>query len=304
MNFDDAVRSEEWAGKRVYLFEAHHFAMLPWARLSVEAGERPRLLTLDFHTDTMKAFRKKAFRNIGGHTPAHELLAEERERLVRQIDRHDEGSVLRAVADLHHDEHIDAAIRSGILDVAFVIAFQDAGHIVSVEQSQNDANPPHTEISVDGIQHRFPLPPVRAEGPFTYQIPTDRIVILEKRLDYEWLPSRRDRKNRAYRNAAIESAFLRDRLLLIDRICITAGVPRLFERPFILDIDLDYFNTERAVQPADAAVFFDLVRRSQAMTVALESACVRNLRLPRERITSELLEERLRALVQAAMESS
>jgi hypothetical protein len=56
----------------------------------------------------------------------------------------------------------------------------------------------------------------------------------------------------------------------VDRICRCADIPCLFEQPFILDIDLDVFNTRRAVAPAHTEVFCDLARRAVGITIARE----------------------------------
>lgn len=43
---------------------------------------------------------------------------------------------------------------------------------------------------------------------------------------------------------------------------------------YILDIDLDYFHTMKSISPDNSAVFYNLIRQSEIITVALERGCV------------------------------
>jgi hypothetical protein len=111
-------------------------------------------------------------------------------------------------------------------------------------------------------------------------------------------------KRRSWRDSLPESFFLEGRLALIDRICKSAGIPCLFERPFILDIDLDAFNTRRAIAPADTEVFYDLARRAIGITIAREPVCVSYYQFEGEGLTAEWLEEQPLAHLKVALEDS
>ena len=50
--------------------------------------------------------------------------------------------------------------------------------------------------------------------------------------------------------------------------------PLLREAPFILDIDLDYFNTLRAVRPEAPAMIRTLAKEAALLTVATEPSYV------------------------------
>ena len=91
----------------------------------------------------------------------------------------------------------------------------------------------------------------------------------------------------------LESDFLHPRLKDFDAILRAAGEQPLGERPYILDIDLDYFNTLSAVQPQDAAVFRSLVAGAGLVTIATEPEYVRNCALEAG-LNSELLLQMLR----------
>lgn len=51
------------------------------------------------------------------------------------------------------------------------------------------------------------------------------------------------------------------------------------DRPYILDIDLDYFKGEASVNPADPSLFLKLIRDAAAVTVCRERDWVRLLNL-------------------------
>lgn len=302
MRHQDLVSEETIGGKPVSVFERHNYALIPWARIASASTGPIRLLTLDYHTDTRPAFLGYACQQF----PAHHVAAQEEWRPlasdeIAAIRVEDDKSVELAVTRLRHDEHIDAAIRSGILDLAFVVANGDNDHIVSNEQLALDNAPGrHLTIMNDGRPVTISIPNRRqAEPPFTYAIPDNRIVVMPKRHDYPWLES--DDDDRSYLDAAVESRFLEERLELIDRICTTGGVPGLFELPFILDIDLDYFNTRKAIAPDDAQVFHKIIRNAAAITIARETRCVEICQLEGEQLSSAYLEQKVKEHIAAAL---
>lgn len=64
----------------------------------------------------------------------------------------------------------------------------------------------------------------------------------------------------------------------------------LEQAKYILDIDLDYFRTSQGAQPANPSAFHKLVRHAQLITIAREPSCVKDGRLPKEKITSDSLQ--------------
>lgn len=57
-------------------------------------------------------------------------------------------------------------------------------------------------------------------------------------------------------------------------------------KPYVLDIDLDFFRTLRGIQPENGRVFRGLLHNAYIITVAEEPGCVGMLRLPGESIVS------------------
>lgn len=74
----------------------------------------------------------------------------------------------------------------------------------------------------------------------------------------------------------LEDDFLRPRLAAFDRMLEAAGEPPLRARPFVLDVDLDVFNTWAAVRPRSAELFATLAREAALITVATEPSFVRH----------------------------
>jgi hypothetical protein len=297
----DAVTFIEIGGKPVALFEKHHFALLPWHDWRLSLPAPPRLLSLDYHADSMIAFRGYACAAAAGSRarPDWGIVAEiERQRRMSRVVENDPASVEDAVRDLHNDEHIDAALHAGILDIAFVVSHDCDEFLRSNEQIVLDLKcVPQEDLDPDMIGGPIPEIPAVAPPPFSYSIPKNRVVILE---DKEF-GNDDEARTRRWRDSLIESEFLAERLALIDHISTSAGIPRLFERPFILDIDLDAFNTRRAIAPVDSAVFYNLVRRAVGITIAREPECVTFYQYKGEELTAEWLEEALIAHLNAAL---
>jgi hypothetical protein len=280
-------------GKPVFVFEKHHYALHPWAEFRKRLAVAPRLLTLDYHTDTKQAFLLHASKKfLGPSPPEPEEMAKVWDAELALIDYRNPDTISRAVRHLQYDEHIDAACKAGILDVAFVIAYTVHVGIVSNEQHALDKAAAELR-EAEG----FPFQKTYAQPPFTYTIPRNRIVELPKADS----PPSDGQDDRPYRDAALEASFLSGRLALIEEICRTGAIPGLFERPFILDIDLDYLNTRKSVCPGDPSVFYNLIKRATIITIARESDCVKHCQIEGERLTSDFLEKKVLAHIETAM---
>ncbi len=103
------IMMQEWQihNHRIVAVEQHHEVLFPWAELRRATGRAARALTLDHHTDVLEAFS-----HCGGARPG-------------DFDRVDAASVSAAIARLRHDEHLDWALRSGILAESWVLAHEN-----------------------------------------------------------------------------------------------------------------------------------------------------------------------------------
>ena len=80
----------------------------------------------------------------------------------------------------------------------------------------------------------------------------------------------RNGRSRPQPDNVLEADFLAKRLQDFDNILKTLDEPLLREAPFILDIDLDYFNTLRAVRPNTPELIRTLAKEAALVTVATE----------------------------------
>ena len=89
-------------GKCVYEVEDHHHALIPWSQIRQKCKTAPHVLTLDHHTDVLRAFRHYDEVNAVPHALRIAALED-------------------AIADLRHDEHFDFAIKNDIIASADII---------------------------------------------------------------------------------------------------------------------------------------------------------------------------------------
>ena len=231
---DIAVEERLIRGKRIFLVEDHHHVLLPWAELRRASGRAFSTLTLDHHTDTLPAF-------------SHYAEVHAAPGVFFPADYRETSEIRRILSRLRHDEHIDFAIRSGMVDQAYLFTH------VNFSISDNPAI---------HIYHEFP-----GEDP----------ALLEQ-----------------YYGQALETPFLRHLFDLAGMEFPPAG--------FVLDIDLDYFKTLRSVAPEDPGVFYELIRRAQAITISRETDWVRLLNMDYDpALTSARIESAVLAHIDAAL---
>ncbi len=106
--------------KRVYIVLAHHRAIKEWFRYR-ELGSH--LLSFDYHTDFHKAFLRSSCTSSSAQIGVRPYTIENHNLVLKKhIGRMDEKAIEAAVNDLRNDEHIDFAIRSGMIKRAFVFS--------------------------------------------------------------------------------------------------------------------------------------------------------------------------------------
>jgi hypothetical protein len=74
-----------------------------------------------------------------------------------------------------------------------------------------------------------------------------------------------------------------------------------FRENFILDIDLDYFNTRQSINPNQDEIFYSLIRRSAGITIAREGWFVEDCKLENEKLDVTYLENMLIQHIKNAM---
>jgi hypothetical protein len=277
----EKISCRELFGKKVYIFEDHATAYYVWAKLSATANVKPYLITLDHHTDTLSAFNRAAydkFPNDREKARAYEI------QLLNQINISDEQSIIDATDSLRHDEHIDAAIKSGVISHSFSLQLSDS--------SGTSANEVNAYMEIDCIERRignvkYP------EEPYTYSLPESKMFIVPP---YKSITDQDLLNNK---NSVLEDFYLEKQFRVIDSVMLSLGTNRK-DKPYILDIDLDYFQTVQSVYPTKPNLFFELVRGAEYITIAKESVCVDMLKVDGEDIDSEFLLEKILGQINCA----
>jgi hypothetical protein len=284
-------------GKDIYIIEAHHFALFPWAHVRRGLDSAPTLITLDHHTDTHKAFCSYRARTAKYNFDAAEAMLPS---LVASIDWSTEERLQHTVNLLRHDEHIHAAFLSNIISVAFSINLSDQLPSIEEDAYQN-WNSRRFEFLLEGKGYlepaALPLPPYtytsREDGMFTI---STICAIGCKKMPHD------DECEIVRHNQVLESSYLNHELVTANAMAKSIEMASAEEKPYILDIDLDYFHSERSINPVDTETFYRLIRNAIAITVARESECVHELRHVGSNITADSLLRRLSEHIEAALE--
>lgn len=89
-------------------------------------------------------------------------------------------------------------------------------------------------------------------------------------------------------DTTLESSLLDETFLEFNKILKENSEDSLFTSPYILDIDLDYFNTFKSIDPDDAKTFKTLIKNAGLITVATEPEYVEGCALDKG-LTSDFL---------------
>ena len=251
------------AGKDVYIVQSHHHVLESWADLRRSLNAAPVLLTLDHHTDTYEPFYRHLYNATSGLTGDAKASAVDGmlRGMIANLRYDDEASVKDAMGKLQNDEHIQTATKAGIVSRAFVV---------------NLSNSTCSECGV------------------LYEAGSICAIGCVK-------TSHGDACTPMHWAQVLESVYLDHELNALNTMAAQDGVPAVEAEPYVLDIDLDYFHSEKAIDPADPATFYRLVRNAVAVTVATEPEYVEELRDKSSNVTGETLLERMKQHIAAAM---
>jgi uncharacterized protein UPF0489 len=252
------------AGKDVYIVSSHHHVLLAWAEIRKGASEPPNLITLDQHTDTHEPFLGYVYAQFG--ESKHEAEDEEtaRSSLIQGINIRNASSIVKAIHLLRNDEHIQTATLSGILNVAFVTSFEGRATESEDEKEYDDTYPFHTR------RFNANIPSLRPR-PRRYTLPENRIFVLPHEC---WVGCNarphNDECNYKVSCKILEADYLERQLGWAQEMAHSVGLSSLLSKPYILDLDLDFFHTEKSLAPDDPSVFHKLIRGAEAITIATE----------------------------------
>ena len=262
----------------MFIFEKHNEAIIPWDSISKVLVNKPALLTFDYHTDTHLALLRSTYKRLNG--AEHTIIKEEVNRILsRPFNIND------MLKELRNDEQIDFAIQTNIISHAYVISHQtNTFTIRSEEEKRWFAEKYKIESRING----FNIPKPKS---INYIFPENKIFELDNDNFHDDLEVYDEKK---IRSLALEDRNLEYKMLKIKEINKSIfGKNYNFRENFILDIDLDYFNTLDSINPKSINIFYSLIRESKAITIARESYFVNDCKLENEKIDVNYLLKRL-----------
>jgi hypothetical protein len=89
-------------------------------------------------------------------------------------------------------------------------------------------------------------------------------------------------------DSVLESSVLDEALIQFNMILDQNNEQRVFDGPYVLDVDLDYFNTYKSVDPEDSKTFQKLIENAGLITIATEPEYVTGCALDKG-LTSDFL---------------
>lgn len=252
--------------KAIYIVESHNQVLEAW-----ESLHGLNVFSLDFHTDTRQAFYNYSYWRADSEVKSglYRNLQERAEKLTDQkINQYLEKqmTINQINNNLKHDEHLDFAIRSNMIDTAFVLS-----------KNSNETSSNSNVYIVDSQE----------------QYNKQRIIEFSPSCIPGCSKTIHDEECRIRRaDSSIEDFFL------VDAIGRAKSFKSSFFDNYILDIDCDYFNTEKSLYPENLEVFKRLIRNAELITIALEPECVKICRHEGCQLVSEDILTRLISILE------
>lgn len=234
--------------KQIFICEEHHHVLKFWHQF---IADQPYLLTFDYHTDLHRAlqgYMNKLSYKIKPWKNQDEWDLEQSRVLSAMID--DQWS---SIDNLKHDEHIDAALKSGCIKKALVYS-HDSYH-----------GKPQRVYCINGNEDY------------------DGQLVINNSQSYHEL------------STVINTTELESRFRLFD-LCIPRNE---WLNNYILDIDLDFFQSRQSITPPDDSFFKMLIDNARGISIAKESGWVNKWREEHDpELSVEFLLEALLSLIQ------
>jgi len=279
-----SIKQIQIKNKSIYIFENHNEAIIPWQQISSLLNSQPALLTLDYHTDTHLGLLNYIYNvlNIQGDY-------QQQVKKSNEISSHP-FNTLEIVEKLRNDEQIDFSIKANFISHSYVIS-QSTNNMFTIKSLEeqiwwNEKMKPQNMFN-------FNIPKPIGKN---YILPENKII----ELDNDIFNILEIYDERLQKDLVIDDKVLSYKISKIMNInCSIFGSNYDFLNNFILDIDLDYFNTLNAINPEEKNIFYSLIYKAKAITIAKESYFVNDLKLDKTLSVDFLLERLLNHIEQA-----
>ena len=218
--------------KHVFIVNSHHHVVKEWLRYQ-RTGVH--LLSFDYHTDFREAFISKAGDPRACYAYSSKL---HKSYLTRHISCQDLES---AIKDLKNDEHIDFAIKSGMIEKAFVFSHDSNSEVgkrvLSVPNKRKHIDQAEI-ISYSEMNH-----PLAAPYPYTDE-----------------------------KEAVIAKIITAD--IVLDEVLKTFREYGFNQDNYILDFDCDFIRDKYAMKHGKYQTLQNLINGAKTITIARERSCV------------------------------
>ena len=297
--------------KSIYVFEDHHYALYPWALARRKCC--CKLFSFDYHTDTHEPF----LREVYSHEPNYKLDFDyvKQKQLIANINYQDDESICLAISKLHNDEHIKTAIASGIIECAFIISQSGNETPQSFEEEERLKRFDSGEALIEIMNGTHVVTPLRDR-----HYPESSIYMPDFNINNYFNEESSEEANEEassedgaivnnyYSDVLIEDDFLLSYMQVLSRMNNLIDPDGTIRANYILDIDLDYFTSKKAIEPSSHNIFSKLIKNAEIITIAKESACVEmcseiaSETCVGEKVTSEYLLPKLLSLIESSLQ--
>lgn len=259
--------------KRVYIVRSHHHAIKEWFRYR-ECGSH--LLSFDYHTDFQKAFLRSSCASSSALFGVRPYTIENHNLLLeKHIGCGDESALEAAVNDLWNDEHIDFAIRSGMIKRAFVFScipstFND-GRVLDVPPA------PPIVMSADQVQMMMLLnslaPKVLREATES-ETDVSSGILVGNSVEHGIVSFSEFRHPLLEGKDESENAKLVTTDEVLNEVLKTFREHGFNRDNYILDFDCDFIRDRGAMTHEQFQTLEGLIKGAKAITIAREPDCV------------------------------